>query len=91
MCRDMGKLPCMGRDETYVVCWLCILIMILVRDTLSVGSPTISIWHTLNMWSLVGWPFLMSCFQETSKPAKLTHLLAIVYVFAKVIGTWHAV
>ena len=39
---DHVACPCMGRDETFGVCWLCIIFMTLVRDTLSVGSPAIS-------------------------------------------------
>ena len=43
-------------------------------------ANTFSKLHTLNMWSLVGWPFLTSWFQAASKPTSLTHVLALVYV-----------
>ena len=36
-------------------------------------------YHTLNMWGLVGWPFLMCSLQAASSPAKVIHLLAFVY------------
>ena len=46
-------------------------------------SPAIGMQHTLNRGGLVGWPFLMACSRAESKPAKFIHLLAIVYVTAK--------
>ena len=46
-------------------------------------SDNLSATYALNMWRVVGWPFLISWFQKTSKPTARAHMLALGYVCVK--------